>query len=173
MRGSIYLITLTLAFAAVSSAQQPRVEDLHERLAKRLEQTIASQKKVLDDIRALLEESLRNQGVLDAERARLEIQADVERLKAQIAQQSADVKLLRGEVNAAKSEVEKLENRNHNLATETEALRSEIASQALHRQRLQTEVRQLRTIMQDANKKAEKREKGAPKPDRGAKKKDG
>lgn len=173
MRGLLSLVALTLAFTSLAPAQQPRVVDLHEILTKQLQQTLASQKKVLDDIRALLEESLRNQKSIDADRARLEMQADVLGLKAQISQQSADITLLKAAVATAKTQVEKLEVRNHILESETEMLRSEIASQGLQRQHLQAEVKQLRITIEADKKKKEKRDQADPKPGDGGKKKDG
>lgn len=153
MRGLLTLSALTLVLTSVTPAQKPRDEDMHERLTRRLEQTIGSQKQVLEDIRNLLQESLRNNRNNEAERVRLEMKADLEGLKAQLARQSADVQVLQKDLATAKVQMEDLENKNRSLEAESDTLRSEIASQALLRQRLQQEVSQLRTLLEDEKKK--------------------
>ena len=171
MRGSIALVVTAWVLSSVAPAQPPRANDPNERLVRRLEETINAQSKVLEDIRELLAESLKNTRNAEVERAQLEMRAEVETLKAKMATQAAEVVLMKKDLDLAKQQVDNLDNRNRALQADSETLRSEIASQALLRQRLQNDVSQLRVMLEDEKKKNVGTPKPAPKP--GGDRKDG
>ena len=152
MRNALTCLTV-LILAASTAAQRPRDEDMHERLTRRLEATIAQQKQVLEDIRSLLRQSLERKQTVEVDRARITARAEIEALKAQLSAQATEMQAIRREFDESKRKVQDLENKNTILTVETETLKSQIAAQTVHRQRLQVEIKQLKTVIEEERKK--------------------
>lgn len=146
------MVAVAGAGAGTASAQRPREDDMHERLTRRLEATIATQKQVLEDIRSLLKTSLEQNRTLEVDKVRLEFRAELQDLRATIAIQNAEMQKVRRELDESKRKIADLESQNRVLSGEADTLKAELGAQALHRQRLQIEIKQLKTIIEDGKK---------------------
>ena len=145
-----------LILAASAAAQRPREDDMHERLTRRLEATIATQKQVLEDIRSLLKTSVEQKQLVEIEKVRFEVRGEVETLKTRMAKQSTEIESLKRSIDDAKRRIEDLDGKNRILASEAATLRAELAARADSNLQLQFEIAQLKAVIKQERKKNDK-----------------